>query len=187
LSEDFDTMPISPSLPDEDLLTSLAIALGQQLDADGLMMVSAESCTGGMIAAAMTEIAGSSGWFERGYVTYSNDAKTSALGVPPALIAQHGAVSEPVAAAMVDGALAAAGEPPSKVAVSVTGIAGPGGGSAQKPVGTVCFGWRRDNEVAITDTRYFDGDRASVRRQAAAYAMQGVLRLIDTGSPLSVA
>lgn len=177
-------MPISPSLPDEDLLTSLAIALGQQLDANGLMMVSAESCTGGMIAAAMTDIAGSSGWFERGYVTYSNEAKSSALGVASALIARHGAVSEPVAAAMVDGALTAAGV---QVAVSVTGIAGPGGGSAQKPVGTVCFGWRRGTQAAITETRYFDGDRAAVRRQAAAYAMQGALRLLDTGSPLSVA
>lgn len=178
-------MPISPSLPDEDLLTSLAIALGQQLDADDLMMVSAESCTGGMIAAAMTEIAGSSAWFERGYVTYSNEAKSSALGVSAALIATHGAVSEPVAAAMADGALAAAEGPKGKVAVSVTGIAGPGGGTPQKPVGTVCFGWRRDGHAALTQTRRFDGDRAAVRRQAAAFAMQGVLRLLETGSPLS--
>lgn len=156
-----------------DILPSLAIALGQKLAEAKLTLVSAESCTGGMIAAAITDIAGSSGWFERGYVTYSNEAKNTAIGVPNALIEAHGAVSEAVAAAMAKGALAAS---LANVSLAVTGIAGPGGGSVQKPVGTVCFAWYRADREVVTETCHFDGDRAAVRRRAAAHAMQGIVR-----------
>ena len=113
--------------------------LAQQLLARHWMMATAESCTGGLIAAACTDLAGSSAWFERGLVTYSNEAKTELLGVPAELIAQHGAVSEAVARAMAAGALARS---QAQVAVAVTGVAGPGGGSASKPVGTVWLAWR---------------------------------------------
>ena len=133
-----------------------------------LMLATAESCTSGMIAAALTEIAGSSDVVERGFVTYSNAAKAELLGVPPALIARHGAVSEEVAAAMADGALAHA---PVDLAVSVTGIAGPGGGSADKPVGLVWFGLARRGAAARTEHQVFPGDRATVRRATVLRAL----------------
>jgi len=123
------------------------------------MLTTAESCTGGMIAAACTDLAGSSAWFERGFVTYSNEAKSDMLGVPAELIATHGAVSEPVARAMASGALQ---HSRAQVALSVTGIAGPSGGSPDKPVGTVWFGWATPNGV-WSDMQRFDGDRAAVR------------------------
>ncbi len=135
------------------------------------MFATAESCTGGLIAAACTDLAGSSAWFERGFVTYSNAAKTDLLGVPADLIAQHGAVSEPVAAAMAQGALQRSA---AHVAVSVTGVAGPGGGSVSKPVGTVCFGFASAAGVQVT-TQHFAGDRAQVRALAVAFALQGIL------------
>ncbi len=131
------------------------------------MLATAESCTGGLIAAALTHVPGSSDVVDRGFVTYSNAAKAEMLGVDPALIAAHGAVSEPVAAAMADGALArsAAG-----VAVAVTGVAGPGGGSADKPVGLVWFGCARRGGPARTERRVFTGDRAAVRAATVAFA-----------------
>lgn len=159
-----------------ETLHTLAVILGQRLAAAEWMLVSAESCTGGMIAAAVTEIAGSSGWFERGYVTYSNEAKNTAIAVPMPLIVEHGAVSEPVAAAMAEGALRSS---LAQIAVSVTGIAGPGGGSPDKPVGTVCFGWCLASRPAMAVTRHFSGDRSTVRHRSAAYAMQGLIRLLD--------
>jgi nicotinamide-nucleotide amidase len=128
----------------------------------------AESCTGGLIAAACTDLAGSSAWFERGFVTYSNAAKTDMLGVPSDLIAQHGAVSKAVAHAMAQGALQRSH---ATIAASVTGIAGPSGASAEKPVGMVCFGFANDKEV-ITETLHFVGDRAAVRQQAALHVLQ---------------
>lgn len=130
-------------------------------------MVSAESCTGGLIAAACTDLAGSSVWFERGWVTYSNAAKTELLGVPAALIAHHGAVSEPVVRAMVEGAVA---HSPAQVGVAVTGVAGPGGGSADKPVGTVWLGWCVAGQVR-TECHHFEGDRAAVRQATVAHAL----------------
>ena len=133
----------------------------------GWQLAAAESCTGGLIAAACTELAGSSDWFERGFVTYSNAAKTELLGVPAALIEAHGAVSEPVARAMAQGALARSA---AQLALSVTGIAGPGGGSSAKPVGTVWFGLALPGRV-WTDCRRFDGDRAAVRRASVAHAL----------------
>ncbi|MGX5651646.1 CinA family protein [Hydrogenophaga borbori] len=154
-----------------DLVTELAA----RLRARGAMMASAESCTGGLIAAACTELSGSSEWFERGFVTYSNAAKTDSLGVPAALIAAHGAVSEPVARAMAAGAVAHSA---ARCALAVTGVAGPTGGSADKPVGTVWFGWCTPAGVA-SEYRRFDGDRAAVRAQAVRHALAGLLQRLD--------
>lgn len=151
---------------------ALVDALAQALTQRGWMMASAESCTGGLIAGACTDRAGSSDWFERGFVTYSNAAKTELLGVPADLIAAHGAVSEPVARAMAAGALRHA---PVQVAVAVTGVAGPGGGSAAKPVGTVWFGWATPQGVDTGCVR-FDGDRAAVRQATVAHALAGLLQ-----------
>ena len=132
-----------------------------------LKLATAESCTGGMIAAACTDLAGSSEWFERGLVTYSNEAKNEMLGVDAALIATHGAVSEPVACAMAAGALQ---HSRAQVSVAVTGIAGPGGGSDAKPVGTVWFAWALPGRVT-SEVRRFDGDRAAVRNAAVQHAL----------------
>ena len=139
----------------------------------GWMLATAESCTGGLIAAACTDLAGSSQWFERGFVSYSNAAKTELLGVPAALIAQHGAVSEPVARAMAEGAVAHSA---ARVAVAVTGVAGPTGGSPDKPVGTVWFGWCIDG-ATHSELRHFAGDRAAVRAQTVRHAL-GRLRAL---------
>lgn len=135
------------------------------------MLATAESCTGGLIAAACTDLAGSSDWFERGFVTYSNAAKTELLGVPAALIDQHGAVSEAVARAMAEGAVRHAH---AQLSVAVTGVAGPGGGSADKPVGTVWFAWCVRGQADAQRMR-FDGDRAAVRAQTVQHALQGLL------------
>ncbi len=139
------------------------------------MMASAESCTGGLIAAACTDLAGSSVWFERGFVTYSNAAKTDMLGVDAQLITQHGAVSEPVARAMALGALR---HSQAQVAVAVTGIAGPSGGSADKPVGTVWFGWAVDGHVH-TQLQVFEGDRAAVRAAAVRHGLAELVRWVQ--------
>jgi nicotinamide-nucleotide amidase len=138
------------------------------------MMSTAESCTGGLIAAACTDLAGSSTWFERGFVTYSNAAKAEMLGVEPALIAQFGAVSEPVVRAMVLGALR---HSQAQVAVAVTGVAGPGGGSADKPIGTVWIGWATPSGVS-TQLHHFSGDRADVRAATVRHALSELLRLL---------
>jgi nicotinamide-nucleotide amidase len=153
-------------------LLALVNELATRLRGRGWTVASAESCTGGLIAAACTELSGSSDWFERGFVTYSNAAKTDSLGVPAALIAEHGAVSEPVARAMAVGAVAHSA---AHCALSVTGVAGPTGGSADKPVGTVWFGWSTPAGVA-TEHRRFDGDRAAVRAQAVRHALAGLLQ-----------
>ena len=137
-------------------------------------LATAESCTGGMIAAACTDLSGSSNWFERGFVTYSNAAKTDMLGVDPATISQHGAVSEAVAYAMVQGAIQHSG---AQVAVAVTGVAGPTGGTAAKPVGTVWFGFATPAGV-ITETRRFDGDRAVVRQATVHHALVRLVALL---------
>jgi nicotinamide-nucleotide amidase len=154
---------------------ALIHALAESLRAHGLRMASAESCTGGLIAAACTSVAGSSDWFERGVVSYSNDAKVELLGVAPELIVAHGAVSEPVARAMVEGVMHSHRV---DVAVAVTGIAGPTGGSPAKPVGTVwlAFAERLANgSIGTTaEHHHFDGDRASVRAAAVRRALQGL-------------
>lgn len=154
----------------EGLTTQIATKLMER----GWSMATAESCTGGMIAAACTDLSGSSNWFERGWVTYSNAAKTTELGVPKVLIAQHGAVSEPVARAMAAGALQHA---PVQVAVAVTGVAGPTGGSADKPVGTVWFGWATPAGI-VSEVQHFAGDRAAVRTATVHHALQKLLTLI---------
>jgi nicotinamide-nucleotide amidase len=135
--------------------------------AKGIMLVTAESCTGGLIAAALTAIAGSSDVVDRGFVTYSNEAKNQMIGVPMTLIENHGAVSEPVAAAMADGALARSR---AAIAISVTGVAGPSGGTADKPVGLVCFGLARTGTPAVTERQIFPGDRTAIRARTVAHA-----------------
>ena len=158
---------------DEAGLVSLAATVGGLLAARGWMIATAESCTGGAIARALTDTAGSSAWFECGLVTYSNAAKTRLLGVPADLIERHGAVSEPVVAAMALGALVQGG---AQCAVAVTGVAGPGGGAPGKPVGTVWFGWARAVPGCApeihTAVRRFDGDRGAVRLATAAHALE---------------
>ena len=141
--------------------------IAAQLQARGWMLATAESCTGGMVAAACTDLAGSSQWFERGFVSYSNAAKTELLGVPAELIAQHGAVSEAVARAMAEGALV---HSHAQVSLAVTGVAGPSGGSADKPVGTVWFGWCVAGQTH-SEVRHFAGDRAAVRRATLQHAL----------------
>lgn len=152
------------------------IPLARRLLQSGEMLATAESCTGGMIAARCTDASGSSAWFERGFVTYSNDAKTELLGVWPALLAQHGAVSEPVARAMAAGAIT---HSRAQWAVAVTGVAGPTGGSAEKPVGTVWLAWahrRPDGHLQVEAERHcFDGDRAQVRAATVNCALRGLL------------
>ncbi len=165
-----------------DMVSTLASALLQR----GWLLTTAESCTGGLIAAACTEVAGSSQWFERGFVSYSNDAKQDMLGVPAALLTQHGAVSEPVAQAMVLGAL---NHSQAQVALAITGIAGPTGGSPSKPVGTVCFAWGLPTDGGPTvgaetawvkvQTCHFEGDRAAVRKATLHHALSELLVLLN--------
>ncbi|MGD2021371.1 MAG: nicotinamide-nucleotide amidase [Thiohalocapsa sp.] len=155
-----------------DELAYLSGQLGRRLADAGLMLATAESCTGGWISKCVTDIAGSSGWLDRGFVTYSNAAKQDMLGVAAATLAEYGAVSEPVVREMAMGAVARSA---AQVAVAVSGVAGPGGGSVDKPVGTVCFGFALPDGVS-TETVYFRGDRESVRRQSVAHVLT---RLIE--------
>lgn len=155
-------------------IPALVRAISAQLIARHWMMCSAESCTGGMIAAACTDLAGSSGWFERGIVSYSNASKCELLGVPSALIEAHGAVSSAVAEAMAQGALS---HSRAQVALAVTGVAGPSGGSAEKPVGTVWFGWSLPG-ANWTATQRFDGNRHAVRVQSVAHALHELDRAL---------
>lgn len=148
---------------------SLVADLARRLLACRWRLATAESCTGGLVAAACTGLAGSSDWFERGFVTYSNAAKTELLGVPAALIAAHGAVSEPVARAMAEGALQRAGV---DLAVGITGIAGPTGGSADKPVGTVWIAVAARGAATLAEVRIWPGDRTAVREAAAGRALE---------------
>ncbi|NBC13827.1 MAG: nicotinamide-nucleotide amidase [Gammaproteobacteria bacterium] len=154
-------------------LHALAAQLGRRLADAGLMLATAESCTGGWIAKCVTDIAGSSAWLDRGFVTYSNAAKQDMLGVAAATLAEHGAVSEPVVREMAAGAVARSA---AQVAVAVSGVAGPGG-SADKPVGTVCFGFALPDGVS-TETLHFDGDRDAVRHQSVAHALTRLIGLL---------
>lgn len=138
------------------------------------MLATAESCTGGMVSAAITDIAGSSQWLDRGFVTYSNDAKMQMLGVQFSTLEEHGAVSEPVVLEMAKGAVT---NSKANFAVSISGIAGPGGGTADKPVGLVCFGVS-DGDSAKSFVKQFDGDRAQVREQACEYALSVLLSFV---------
>lgn len=156
-------------------IIQLATRAGELLLQHKLVATTAESCTGGGIAYAITEIAGSSSWFDRSFVTYSNTAKEAMLGVPAALLAQYGAVSEQVARAMAEGAIA---HSQAQVALSTTGIAGPSGAVPGKPVGTVCFGWVVGQQV-ITETRHFDGDRQQVRLQSITHSLTRLISLLQ--------
>ena len=166
--------------------TELTHALAQALMQHGWMLATAESCTGGLIAARCTDLAGSSDWFERGFVTYSNEAKHELLGVDLALITEHGAVSEAVAQAMALGALR---HSQAQVAVAVTGIAGPSGGSADKPVGTVWFAWALPSDTGPTlgaetawvktECQRFEGDRAAVREATVHHALDTLVRWLN--------
>ena len=162
-------------MPLSDAQMRLAAELGRRLLARGWRVAAAESCTGGLVAGAITAIAGSSDWFERGFITYSNAAKRDMLGVPAELIDRHGAVSEPVAAAMAAGAVASGA---ADCALSVTGVAGPGGGTATKPVGMVCFGWIARGSQPRTATLHLPGDRAAVRDASVEASLAGLLELI---------
>ncbi|MBK9018510.1 MAG: CinA family protein [Sulfuritalea sp.] len=141
-----------------------------------LLLATAESCTGGWVAQVITHTAGSSAWFDRGFVTYSNEAKIEMLGVPAETLAEFGAVSQETAADMATGALKNSN---AMFSLAITGIAGPTGGSPGKPVGTVCFAWCRRGEKPDAETRQFAGDREAIRRQAVVHALQGLLRRID--------
>jgi nicotinamide-nucleotide amidase len=155
---------------------ALAESLGKKLREKGALLVTAESCTGGWAAEAVTAVAGSSEWFERGFVTYSNAAKEEMLGVKRQTLERHGAVSEETAREMALGALARSR---GSLALAITGIAGPGGGSPAKPVGTVCFAWARGGAVR-SETRHFGGDREAVRRQSVEHALAGALAQLDS-------
>ena len=162
------------NIPSDHELAALAHALGERLRAAHDSLVTAESCTGGWIAKAVTDIAGSSDWFDCGMAAYSYEAKQALLGVRPQTLEEHGAVSRETVTEMVSGALVHSG---ASVAVAVTGIAGPGGGSADKPVGTVWIGWKRRGGYARAEVFHFGGDRDAVRRQTVAAALRGLERL----------
>lgn len=159
------------TVPSDQQLMQLADSLAAKLTEQSLIVVTAESCTGGWIAQTLTAIAGSSAWFDRGFVTYSNQAKQDMLGVAAETLQQYGAVSEQVVQEMAQGAL---NNSPAQLAVSVSGIAGPGGGTAEKPLGTVWFGWCRRGADATSERKQFNGDRDAVRRQAVAHALKGL-------------
>lgn len=154
------------------MIAKIARLTGKRLKAARSLLVTAESCTGGWVAQAVTSVAGSSEWFERGYVTYSNAAKREALGVSQRLLERHGAVSEQTARAMARGALARSR---GTIALAITGIAGPGGAVPGKPVGTVCFAWAQGRRMR-SETRRFRGGRDRVRRQSVIHALRGVLK-----------
>lgn len=159
-----------------DPLLELATRVGARLKARGLVLVTAESCTGGWIAQAVTAVSGSSDWFDRAFVTYSNRAKREMLGVRGETLDRHGAVSEDTAREMAAGALAASD---AGIAVSVTGVAGPTGGTPTKPVGMVCFAWALADGRVDAVTRRFAGDRQAVRLQSVIFALEGVLERIE--------
>lgn len=159
--------------------TQLAVAgeaLADVLERKGLTVATAESCTGGWVAKVLTDRAGSSAYLMAGLVTYSNDAKRAVLGVPAETLEQHGAVSEPVVRSMVEGAIQATNV---DVAVAISGVAGPGGGTEQKPVGTVWFAWGTAAGGAEARVQHFEGDRDQVRRQAVLYVLEGVTGFLD--------
>jgi len=155
-----------------DTLAALAARVGERLKQQGRMLATAESCTGGWVAQAVTSVSGSSDWFDRGFVTYSNDAKRDMLGVSAETLAARGAVSEETAREMAAGAL---GRSRASAALAITGVAGPTGGTPDKPVGMVCFAWALRGGMIESETRRFEGDREAVRRQSVQHSLQGLL------------
>ena len=154
-------------------MEQLATDLGNRLLQDKLVIALAESCTGGWLSKMITDVAGSSQWFDRGFITYTNSAKIEMLGVKPATLDAHGAVSEQTVAEMAKGAIE---QSKADLAIAISGIAGPGGGSDAKPVGLVCFAWARRSKFCDTESKRFTGDREQVRYQAASYAMSEMLQ-----------
>ncbi len=161
-----------------DKLPALARRIGARLKARSLKLATAESCTGGWIAQAVTSVPGSSEWFDRGFVTYSDESKKELLGVHARTLSRHGAVSRETAKEMATGALARSR---AQIAVAVTGIAGPTGGTKEKPVGMVCFAWSRKGRASGSATRRFSGGRESVRRKSVIAALQGLLERLEAG------
>ncbi|MCW8330611.1 nicotinamide-nucleotide amidohydrolase family protein [Photobacterium sp. SDRW27] len=155
------------------IIQQLAQELGDALNRHGWVATTAESCTGGGVSSAITDIAGSSGWFDRAFVTYSNEAKQQMLGVAAATLDSHGAVSEQVVREMASGALSHSA---ATISVAISGIAGPGGGTEVKPVGTVCFAWADKTGWMEIETCLFDGDRNAVRQQAVEKSLSGMLQ-----------
>lgn len=160
---------------DDAVIYERALSLGRTLEMAELSLVTAESCTGGWIGKALTDIAGSSSWVDCGFITYTNSAKQRLLGVPVSLLQSHGAVSEPVVRAMAEGAL---GQSEADLSVAVSGIAGPGGGTADKPVGLVWFAWTRRGRETRSESVFFPGDRDAVRRAAVVHALEGIRPLV---------
>jgi nicotinamide-nucleotide amidase len=155
-------------------LEQLARESGRALKHAGLKLVTAESCTGGWVGEAVTAIAGSSDWFDRGFITYSNAAKREVLGVSAVTLQRHGAVSEETAREMALGALK---QSKAQISVAITGVAGPGGGSADKPVGTVCFAWAKNDDALRSERHLLDGDREAVRYQSVLIALRGLISI----------
>jgi len=160
----------------DEELHQLAGELGEILRARDWMLATAESCTGGWVGQLVTALPGSSQWYERGFITYANAAKIEMLGVPAATIDEHGAVSEQTASAMAAGALA---HSHAQAALAISGIAGPGGGTRQKPVGLVCYGWALADGTVMSSTCRLDGDREEIRSRAVAAAVRGLIELIN--------
>jgi len=163
-----------------DPFEELARRAGAVLLARGWRMAAAESCTGGWVAKVVTDVAGSSEWFERGFVTYSNEAKHEMLAVPMATLSEHGAVSAATVEAMATGALT---HSHADVACAISGVAGPGGGTAEKPVGLVCFAWARRGHPAEARCHQLDGDRAAVRAASVRIAIEGLIEQAEAGGP----
>mgnify|MGYP001405488344 FL=1 len=159
----------------DEELHQLATELGDKLRARGWMLATAESCTGGWVGQLLTSLAGSSQWYERGFITYANAAKIEMLGVPQATLESHGAVSEETAMAMATGALK---HSHAQAALAISGIAGPGGGTPQKPVGLVCYGWALTDGTLMSSICRLDGDREEIRSRAVAAALRGLIELI---------
>lgn len=161
----------------DDEIAELAETAGRSMAAIGGVLATAESCTGGWVAQAVTAVAGSSAWFDRGFVTYSNAAKMEQLNVREDTLNEAGAVSEMTVAQMAEGTLT---QSRASLSVAISGIAGPGGGSADKPVGTVCFAWAQRGETARSETRVLPGDRREVRQRAVIVALRGVIDLCES-------
>ena len=159
----------------DEELHQLAVELADRLCARGWMLATAESCTGGWVGQLLTSLPGSSQWYERGFITYANAAKVEMLGIPEATLATHGAVSEQTASAMAAGALK---HSHTQAALAISGIAGPGGGTPQKPVGLVCYGWALADGTVMSSTCRLDGDREEIRSRAVAAALRGLIELI---------
>lgn len=159
----------------DEELDQLARELRDKLKAHGWMLATAESCTGGWVGQVVTAIPGSSSWYERGFITYANEAKIDMLGVSPEILAQRGAVSEETACAMAAGALA---HSRAQAAIAISGIAGPGGGTPEKPVGLVCYGWALADGTLMSSTCRLGGNRDEIRSRAVAAALRGLIDLI---------